>query len=376
MEFEFDKEIDAILRRAQLGEDVSSSSAHIDADEIAAFAENALPERAKTRYTAHFADCTRCRQVLSNVITLNSEAAMETASSVVTVAATGEKTPWYRRFFAIPQLAYTMGGFVLLFSGFFAYVILQNTSGTQNSDVSRITETSAPAEKSAPSTANVNVSSVSNSSTTTTNSTVTTTANTTSNAAAPTNIPNLPSSNTTAVPTNPSDKSVAASETDNKLADAEPMATPAPKTELKTEKSDNQPLSKPAPSAAITQSNAAGASREQAERDRNNKNENAFSVDGQENRKDADDEVIQTRRVPQPAKKKSSEAGTTRNVGGKNFNNVGGIWFDTAYNKQKTKDVRRGTSDYQKLDSGLRSIADQLGGTVVVLWNGKAYRIQ
>lgn len=154
------------------------------------------------------------------------------------------------------------------------------------------------------------------------------------------------------------------------------MATPAPKTELKTEKSDNQPLSKPAPSAAITQSNAAGASREQAERDRNNKNENAFSVDGQENRKDADDEVIQTRRVPQPAKKKSSEAGTTRNVGGKNFNNVGGIWFDTAYNKQKTKDVRRGTSDYQKLDSGLRSIADQLGGTVVVLWNGKAYRIQ
>ena len=71
-----------------------------------------------------------------------------------------------------------------------------------------------------------------------------------------------------------------------------------------------------------------------------------------------------------------SNAGETRSVGGKSFNNVGGIWFDSALGKQKQKTVRRGTNDYSKLDAGLRSIADQLGGTVVVLWGGKAYRIE
>ena len=71
-----------------------------------------------------------------------------------------------------------------------------------------------------------------------------------------------------------------------------------------------------------------------------------------------------------------SISGETRGVGGKTFNNVGGIWFDSAVGKQKQKTVRRGTSEYQKLDAGLRSIADSLGGTVVILWGGKVYRIQ
>ena len=68
--------------------------------------------------------------------------------------------------------------------------------------------------------------------------------------------------------------------------------------------------------------------------------------------------------------------GETRSVGGKTFRNVGGIWFDAAYTTQQQTTVRRGTEDFRKLDSGLRSIAENLGGTVVVVWKGKAYRIQ
>ena len=73
---------------------------------------------------------------------------------------------------------------------------------------------------------------------------------------------------------------------------------------------------------------------------------------------------------------RKSGAGASRSVGGKTFNNIGGIWFDSAVGKQKQRTVRRGTSEYQKLDAGLRSIADSLGGTVVILWGGKVYRIQ
>lgn len=96
-----------------------------------------------------------------------------------------------------------------------------------------------------------------------------------------------------------------------------------------------------------------------------------------------DDERLMKRKAPQKSaplpkavQNQASGAGAARSVGGKTFNNVGGIWFDAAYGKQKQKTVRRGTSEYLRLDAGLRSIADSLGGTVVILWGGKAYRIQ
>src|SRR5215212_7739627 len=98
----------------------------MDADEISAFAENAVSDAAHSRYTAHLADCTRCRRILSNTILLNSEAETETASSAVSAPVAETKTPWYRRLFVFPQLAYTMGAAVLLFSGFFGYLILKN----------------------------------------------------------------------------------------------------------------------------------------------------------------------------------------------------------------------------------------------------------
>ncbi len=63
-------------------------------------------------------------------------------------------------------------------------------------------------------------------------------------------------------------------------------------------------------------------------------------------------------------------------VGRKSFNNRDGVWYDSAYHGQATTNVRRSTPEYNKLDSGLRNIANTLGGTVVVVWKSKAYRIQ
>jgi hypothetical protein len=67
---------------------------------------------------------------------------------------------------------------------------------------------------------------------------------------------------------------------------------------------------------------------------------------------------------------------STRSVGGRTFQKKDGVWYDGAYHGQATINVHRGTDAYKKLDSGLRSIADSLGGTVVTVWKGKAYRIQ
>jgi hypothetical protein len=69
------------------------------------------------------------------------------------------------------------------------------------------------------------------------------------------------------------------------------------------------------------------------------------------------------------------EMAVTRKVGGKTFFNRNGAWIDTAYGSQSVNLVRRGSDEFKKLDSGLRNIANELYGTVIVVWKGKAYRI-
>ncbi len=82
-------------------------------------------------------------------------------------------------------------------------------------------------------------------------------------------------------------------------------------------------------------------------------------------RDDADDKL-----------KSAATTTATTSVGGKTFRRADNVWYDTAYRGQATKNVTRGTNEYKKLDAGLRGIAENLGGTVVIVWKQKAYRIQ
>jgi hypothetical protein len=93
-------------------------------------------------------------------------------------------------------------------------------------------------------------------------------------------------------------------------------------------------------------------------------------------KRQADDMPISGRNAPKPAASVDGFASSKRTVGGKTFELKQSAWYDSSYSGQKTKNVRRSSDDYRKLDGGLRSIADTLGGTVVIIWNGKAYRIQ
>src|SRR5215468_6861294 len=148
MELEFDKEIDAILRKAKRGSPVgigAASGGHLDADEMAAFAENALPDRTRQNYIAHLADCDTCRKTLSSFISTNPEAAPEAAFDAVRPAM---RIPWYRRLFATPNLAYVMGTLVLVFSGVVGYLVLQNGGARRSSEVSKVNE--QPAAEPAP----------------------------------------------------------------------------------------------------------------------------------------------------------------------------------------------------------------------------------
>src|SRR5688500_4978529 len=135
MELEFDKEIDSLLRKADRGVPVGDKpdgkpKNHLDADELAAFAENAMPEKVKALHMGHLADCGRCRGILSGLIMLNAEAGPERAAAVSPPVSVGVE-PWYRRLLLFPNLAYVMGGLVLIFGGLLTFSLLQNSTGSE-----------------------------------------------------------------------------------------------------------------------------------------------------------------------------------------------------------------------------------------------------
>jgi hypothetical protein len=80
----------------------------------------------------------------------------------------------------------------------------------------------------------------------------------------------------------------------------------------------------------------------------------------------------------QVANKKTSEP-EVRTVMGRHFTRDGGAWIDTSYESQPTIKVTRGSDQYRALiadEPGIRTIAENLDGVVIVVWKGRVYRIQ
>lgn len=68
----------------------------------------------------------------------------------------------------------------------------------------------------------------------------------------------------------------------------------------------------------------------------------------------------------------------SRAISGRQFVRRDGAWVDVAYRSQATTNVKRGSEQYRALvadEPGLRAVANQLGGEVIVVWKGRAYRI-
>jgi hypothetical protein len=78
-------------------------------------------------------------------------------------------------------------------------------------------------------------------------------------------------------------------------------------------------------------------------------------------------------------KKDSNDEVETRVVSGRTFRRQGSAWIDTAYEASRaTTSVARGSEQYRSLvadEPGIRAIAEQLGGEVIVVWKGRAYRL-
>jgi hypothetical protein len=78
--------------------------------------------------------------------------------------------------------------------------------------------------------------------------------------------------------------------------------------------------------------------------------------------------------------KAAGNAAETRKVSGRLFHREGNVWVDSSYESGRaTVNVKRGSEQYRALiadEPALRSIAEQLGGEVIVVWKSTAYRIR
>jgi hypothetical protein len=293
------------------------------------------------------------------------ENAEVSASSSVTEVIGAIPVPWYRRLLLFPNLAYTMGALVLVFGGLLGFLVFQNSNLNTGSDVSQVAnkvpaQPAYPAQEPAAKTANSVAAS-------------------NSNASAPAGAPNFHGTiDAEATPDSFLPVEEVKTGEDKNISRENPKGPPESPVDKLTERDDGTVLRKTETLSEL-QNKAA------------NESKPSTMTGGQPAPAAAPpppppaktDERVRAESVKdsdEKEKKKLSAFGSAasgrRKVNGKEFSRVGSVWYDAAYQGQQTKDVRRGTNEYKKLDSGLRSIADTLGGTVVVVWRDGAYRIQ
>jgi hypothetical protein len=430
MESESNNQIDRLLRQQgrtgrtmpASGNGHAQASAHLDADELNAFAANAAPPLARARYVNHLADCADCRRLATDLAV----AANPTlAAGAAAVSAAPASSIWQRltSWIKPPTLRYAGPVLAVLCVATIMGVVLRTQYGNRIiNEQAPVTVTrevkngpAAPAPTPAPGTGE------------------TTVARAPHEPAAPAEAPRpdsspadvggrtgsdvfgnkesdqpqLPSKAPEAAPP-PAPPSVATKDSDeprakSKNAPLEERKIDAGKLadssgdELRTQRG-NEDRRREAPSATSAGSGGVVAKQEQNQaprpadakkttsapakggpnRSRNVDQQANQQVDRESNRLDG--RVTRDGADDGAAAGSSETSPATRSVSGRQFRRQGDTWIDTGYVRgYGTTNVKRGSEQYRALvadEPGLRTVAEQLSGEVIVVWKGRAYRFK
>jgi hypothetical protein len=400
-----------------------AAGAHMDADEMNAYAEGALPEGARSRYFAHLADCDSCRKLVTD-LTLAASLADEGRARVASLETTPSKSwrEWLAAIFSPPVMRYGVPALAL----FAVIIIAVVATRTRREDLS-VAQNTEESKYSAPS-----VLSDSTSNSAVENKAATGTADNHSNSNAAPLIEQQSQEQPVASAT-PLPKNNPVTE-DAPIAQQEraPKSVPAQTGDIKdgsiefgkgAKREEAEVSVAPAPPPAtqptVLSANNATEAGSRDTRDEQKKTKVAGKDDsdelpinaripgiaimkkpeGNESRGDVGRaaaggrpaETTASRRAAAPASKsgpptptaadravEKEAAAETRSVGGHRFQRRGGAWVDTAYNSSRLlTNVARGSEQYRALvadEPGLRTIAEHLNGEVIVSWKNRAYR--
>ncbi|HEX8145300.1 MAG TPA: zf-HC2 domain-containing protein [Pyrinomonadaceae bacterium] len=399
--------------------ETTSVGPHMDADEMNAYAEGLVPAETRTRYVEHLAGCDRCRAIVTDLaLAANVPVRDEEQVAQTPVTPRSSWREWLAALFAPPLIRYGAAALALVCVAGVVFLALrqQKTPGQQEaptlvaqnkeSDPSRASAvkpdaTQTPVTEASP--AVVPGAEPAQAKESTANQAGTIASSQNENKAEQANAP----------------QNFGTTRSD---APVEAPAAPRPSSEVAPQRSASEPrdmdtMARTAPAAppplAASPGGSAGGAPEQTAADRQSRNRTNNGVTRDERAPQSGamsntatvketEEVVTLGRQSAPAteaRRKSARRGEamregadsnsrpsagaraseTRSVGGRQFRREGGAWIDTAYSQGRaTVNVSRGSEQYRALvadEPGLRSIAEQLGGELIVVWKGRAYRI-
>lgn len=405
-----DAQMDVLLRRYAGKSPGSSATEHLDADELTAFAEGAIPDAARTRYVSHLVDCDNCRQIVSQLAI--SSGAVLTAEATTAVEASGYS--WWKRlagFLSPMTLRYAAFAMVLITVAGVVFLVTrrprQSALVAQNEQ-----RTAAPQSAVKPS----------GDGTLAERNTVETLE------ARPTPLPQVsPTSDRIAQLEQPRTEDGAASPP-KPAKEGDVTTSPGLVASKKAEPAVTDPAPSYAPPPPVagersqiqssqqqTTGGYASGPRKSGPADQFKVMDKATQV-GKDNISADDNSRLAANRAP--ASKRASDEkvkgprrdlennasmnrnadegrsrnaqGTvsqsasteekppeTRSVGGRKFRREGKAWVDVKFkSSMPVKSISRGSSEFDELDSEVRSIAKQLGGQILVVRKNKAYLIK
>lgn len=361
-------------------------SDHLDADELNSFAEGVVPAPARARYISHLADCESCRGAVINLTQASGAAARSETLEQQTGAGF-----WHRMasLFSPPVLRYAVPALALTAVIAISFVALRQQRRSdlvvQNEPINSAETTPAYRQRTESPVAEPNIEAR---------------AKTRSGAESPlvvdsdkrtargegSSVAQAPAATTdTDTPLSSSLKDSAPSNESNIAGRSRPVFAPEPQAA--------PPPPKPALSEA--DKSAAFKKEEVARREvqtlpqeeeknqprdevgRHAPSRNATLLPGSRR---ADGLMTERGETKAKSKKDSDDEVETRTVSGKRFRRQGNAWIDTAYDSSRaTTNVSRGSEQFRALiadEPGIRTIAEKLNGLIIVVWNGRAYRIQ
>jgi hypothetical protein len=367
-------EVDLLLRRLARRDDATVPDAdHLDADELSSYAENALPAAARTRYTSHLAECSRCRGL---VVQLSSAAGVVVDSDTAKVGKPSAWRTFLAGLFTPMVLRYAAPALGLIVVAAIGFVFLRREQ--QSNFVTQVTNNEQrPTALTSP-----QPGAAYDSYSAPTNSTARPEAMNDKQAATkqsplpgPPNAPPVVSSVEADVPkdkaaqTKPEQQTTPANEPPPPKV--QPSATPEERQKsADAEATKNEVRETPATTAAPA------AQRTLQAEEREDRKTHGFTRAPK-----ATDEVSGgIANVGSAAKLKRDElSANSRSVVGRRFQKKGGVWIDTDYDSSKDSvTLSRGSEQYRALvadEPAIKTIADELDGEIILVWKGHTYRI-
>src|SRR5713226_5590070 len=420
-----DSQIDVLLKRYGGHAKSGAAAGHLDADELNAFAERSAPAASRSRYVSHLAECDDCRKLATQLSIAAGAPASAGAGSIET--ASGSLWEKLTSFFAPPMLRYAAFAVVLVAAVGVTFLALRH----QRSDSALVAQNEQTAEK------QVSAVKQAEPAAPTANQKPQTFASPSGIVPQPAANPindlkkgeSKVAENTAAPPKSEKEAIAAADQPVFQKRAAEPgtaeqqqgrqqqpsFAPPPPgeaqraQTQSREQRDEQRvaalsgPRKAEAPSDKLkTMDRSTGgiSQARQTEGDDNrarnnqammnqpatNQNQNRVLDSNAEAPKlrnlamnrPGNEEKAETagRRATGEARSDTEKAPEMRSVAGHKFRRQGNAWVDSKFKSSMSiTNVSRGSDEFRALDSEVRSIAGQLGGEVIVVRKGKAYRI-